>query len=545
MRYIILLLFLLNCTNFSFSQSTADRKQNECLVQLEGDYVITQVIAQLQKQFPEANISLIKTIAPSWNMHHLWFDENLIRAEDMLDALYLTNGVSAAQLNHRMRERDTEPNDPDWWRQNDMTLIGAQKAWDISTGGLTPQGDTIVIAVLEKGALMSHPDLQANRWYNYAEIPDNNIDDDLNGYVDDFYGFDPRFGGSGPGNQGSHGTAVNGIIGAVGNNNEGVAGVNWTVKLMNISNTEFETEIISAYNYVHKARKDYNDSQGQKGAFVVATNASFGIDREFAEDHPLWCAVYDKLGQEGVLNVGATSNSGNSNIDLVGDMPTDCPSQYLITVTNVDPLDNKVSGAGYGPIGIDMGAPGQDSYTTYNTLSLTPTYNTFGGTSAAAPHATGVIGLLYSLNCETFASDALDDPDNCARRVRDVLLDHVSPNTSLQGLTSTGGRLDAHAASEAVIDLCGGSPLGPLSVLNVFPNPVRAQLTVEYQTPSYDVYEISIYNILGQLIEERTVQPQPFNLNQEVFDTQYLPTGAYVVFISRNKVVQAKKFLKI
>src|SRR5690606_35239994 len=98
---------------------------------------------------------------------------------------------------------------------DDMTLIGAPEAWDITTGGLSPANDTIVVAVLEKGALLSHPDLAPNRWHNWAEIPGNGLDDDNNGYVDDFGGWDARNGGDNTGTN-NHGTAVNGIIGARG-----------------------------------------------------------------------------------------------------------------------------------------------------------------------------------------------------------------------------------------------------------------------------------------------------------------------------------------
>jgi hypothetical protein len=541
---VLLLLFLLSSL-VGNAQNTPDRKSGECLIQLQGDEILSNVLQAVNTAFPEAALRIKKEIAPDWRMYALYFDEQAVSAERMLDVLRQNPAIASAQLNHRVPDRDTEPNDPDWWRQSDMTLIGTPKAWDLTTGGLSANGDTIVVAVLEKGALMTHPDLVDSRHFNYAEIPNNLIDDDGNGYIDDYAGYDARNGGDGPGTQGSHGTGVNGIIGARGNNAEGVSGVNWNIQLLNISNTEYEDEIIDAYYYVSKARERYNNSQGTEGSFIVATNASFGIDRERAEDHPMWCAVYDALGEQGVLSVGATSNSGNNNIDIVGDMPTDCASEYLVTVTNVDKLDNKVAGAGYGPEGIDLGAPGQDTYTTSNNLSGTPLYATLGGTSAAAPHVTGSIALLYSMSCTTFTEDALTNPSDCAKRVRDVLLDNVSPNSSLDGLTKTGGRLDIGSAAEAVLDLCGGSPLGPMDILEVRPNPVRTELYILYQTPSFDIYEIQVYNMLGQEVYKARVEPQAFVKNEHTIDMQYQPNGLYTVFISRNKVVSAKKFLKI
>ena len=71
-----------------------------------------------------------------------------------------------------------------------MGLIGMKKAWENTTGGLTPAGDTIVVAVLEKGMQKEHPDLIPNWWRNYKEVPDNGLDDDNNGYIDDYIGWD-------------------------------------------------------------------------------------------------------------------------------------------------------------------------------------------------------------------------------------------------------------------------------------------------------------------------------------------------------------------
>lgn len=175
-----------------------------------------------------------------------------------------------------------------------------------------------------------------NIWYNRRETPNNGIDDDNNGYVDDYRGYDVRFGGNAAGNLGFHGTAVNGIIGARGNNDIGI-GVNWNVKLMNFSNVATDAEIVTAYEYAAKMRRRYNQTNGREGAFVVATNASFGKDFEQAVDHPLWCAAYDSLGVVGVLSAAATINK-NVDVDAQGDMPSTCSSEYLLVVTNVSAL---------------------------------------------------------------------------------------------------------------------------------------------------------------------------------------------------------------
>ena len=146
--------------------------------------------------------------------------------------------------------------------------------------GTTPAGDRIVVAVLEGGGSnYNHVDLIDNHWTNDAEVPGNGIDDDGNGFVDDYNGWN-----SGSNNDaigaGGHGTSVSGMIGAVGNNGNGGAGVNWDVEIMQVDmgGGLTESNVIVAYNYPYTMRDLYNNTNGASGAFVVATNASWGID---------------------------------------------------------------------------------------------------------------------------------------------------------------------------------------------------------------------------------------------------------------------------
>jgi serine protease len=104
-------------------------------------------------------------------------------------------------------------------------------AWDLNTGGMTELGDTIVLCVIDDGLDIAHYDIKGNLWRNYSEIPDNKLDDDQNGYVDDYYGWNSYKDG-GIFDPGFHGTPVCGIAAATGNNNLGVCGINWKVKLM-------------------------------------------------------------------------------------------------------------------------------------------------------------------------------------------------------------------------------------------------------------------------------------------------------------------------
>lgn len=537
-RFLICLFYLTGLT--LVAAQSAERRAGELIVQLRADASLNTVLTTLGRA-AGTPVGLKEVLAPDWRMYLLEFNEQAANPSALLSAAWKQPDVQLAQWNHRSGERNTTPNDPKWTQQANMELIGLPEVWDVATGGVTPEGDTIVVAVLEKGALRDHPDLAPNMWFNRGEIPNNNIDDDGNGYIDDFRGYNPRTKDDDPGDIGFHGTAVNGIIGARGNNNLGVAGVNWTVKLMNLGNVEYESEIVAAYAYVAKMRKLYNTTNRAKGAFVVATNASFGIDFERASDHPAWCAAYDSLGAVGVLSVSATTNS-NVNVDIQGDMPSTCPSPYLIVVNSVDNFDKKTASTGYGPINVDIGAPG-DSYSTCS-QQLTPTYCSFPGTSASAPHVSGAIGLLYSLECGSFSADALTQPAACAKRVHDIVLENVSPNTTLQSITSSGGRLDVARAAKAVQDLCGGATTGPLQIQWVRPNPVLTTLRARFQTPTYSTYQIRIFNMLGQLLHEESYTPDPFSQAAWEYDASQLPKGVYTISFGRNDAVRSEKFVK-
>src|SRR5688572_12616147 len=222
-----------------------------------------------------------------------------------LSAVKNLSCVVSIQEDRRIEWRDTEPNDPAYINQSDMELIGMPEAWDIARGGVTSKGDTIVVAIIDNGFEPNHIDLRDNIWKNREEIPNDDIDNDLNGYTDDYVGVNIATGDDQhpPGNH--HGTSVAGIIGARGNNGTGISGVNWNVKMMLVSGANFESELIEAYEYVLDFRKKYNQTNGAEGAFVVVTNLSGGINNAWADDHPLWCNMYDQLGEEGVLSVTA------------------------------------------------------------------------------------------------------------------------------------------------------------------------------------------------------------------------------------------------
>ena len=271
----------------------------------------------------------------------------------------------AAQFNHEVQSRETLPDDPalnqQWHHvQNGDHDIDSDLAWDITTGGQTADGTRIVVAVLEGGgANYNHIDLIDNHWVNGQEIPDNGIDDDNNGFVDDYNGWHAQNNNDNIGG-GGHGTSVSGMIGATGNNGSGGVGVNWDVEIMQVDmgfGGLSEANVIAAYDYPYEMRVLFNESQGARGAFVVATNASWGIDLANPANYPIWCGFYDTLGEAGILNCGATANQ-QYNIDTQGDMPTGCSSPYMVSVTATNNQDVRTF-SGYGATTIDLAAPGR------------------------------------------------------------------------------------------------------------------------------------------------------------------------------------------
>lgn len=429
------------------------RVEGEILIQLEKGVSPNQLTAEY------GNIQSGKLLSGPMNIYRFQFDESS-NAEGLLRNLRLDPKVSLAQFNHYVEKRCDEINDPnysDQWHHDNTGQNGGTEdadididlAWGLTTGGTTATGDTIVVCVIEGGNL-DHPDLQANAWRNHEEIPDNGIDDDGNGYIDDYFGWNVANETDGGVFQGGHGTNVMGMIGATGGNNTGVIGANWDVKIMSVTgeNLGDESSVIAAYTYPLVMRQRYDQTAGDSGAFVVATNASWGIDFGDPAEVPLWSAFYDTLGTYGILNCGATANN-NVNIDVVGDIPTAAPSDYMISVTATNSSDQRTFSA-FGATTVDFGAPGEDVVTTAGQNGYTST----SGTSFASPLTAGVIALLYSAPCESFAEFVRNDPQAGADLVRQALFDGVDIVPNLVGETVTGGRINAFNSLIEIMNAC-------------------------------------------------------------------------------------------
>lgn len=350
--------------------------------------------------------------------------------------------VEYAEPNYRVRKASV-PNDPRFGEQWNMLQISMAQAWDTYTG--SNAADSKIIAVLDTGIDYNHPDLVANLWTNPGEIPNNGIDDDVNGIIDDYYGVNYNSNLPVSGNPmdddtaDSHGTHVAGIIGAAGNNGIGVSGVNWSARIM-------------AVKFLHGPEGFGELADALKGIeYAVAMGAKIiNCSFEVSEDPSLTTGIQSlrdavQLAETGGALVISAAGNSHANLDIDNVYPASIRLPNNITVTATSSNDQFPFYADYGKTVIHLAAPGGDLTSSptgvLSTVSLTDFnsailfYRTTAGTSMAAPHVSGLAALIWNLN-----------PGLSRYQVKARILNSVDKIDSLTGLTITGGRLNAARA---------------------------------------------------------------------------------------------------
>ena len=310
---------------------------------------------------------------------------------------------------------DATPNDPDYTTQAPyLNWLEMSAAWEYSTG----QSD-VIVAVLDTGVAMNHPDLMSGIWTNPREIPDNGIDDDGNGFIDDVHGWNFAGNNNAVADDYGHGTHVAGIAAARINNGIGIAGMAGGATIMPVKVFFPPPNVIGTYEDLIRAIVYATDN----GARVI--NMSLGTSSYSRGEE----AAVDYAWDHGAVVVAAAGNTGRETYHY----PAAHPNAIAVAATTAS--DTRAGFSTYGDF-VDVAAPGSSVFSTL----MSGGYGNMSGTSMATPHVAGLAALLFSLN-----------PQLTNTQVRELI------ETSADDLGASGwdkrfghGRINARKALAAV-----------------------------------------------------------------------------------------------
>lgn len=441
-------------------------------------YVEGELLVKFRPETQEQRITEARDSIAAKRIRHLrgglrqWKLPATLTVADALPILRTNQDVEYAEPNYLIWAVATEPNDPAWVNNELWALrndgqgptggtpdadIDAELAWDVTQGN-----QSVIVGIMDSGIEYTHPDLVANMWSNAGEVVGNNLDDDLNGFIEDVHGYDFNEDDIDPIDEFGHGTSVSGIVGAVGNNALEVVGVNWHVDLMALkvlSSTGLIGDVATAIRALDYAR--------DAGAHL--TNNSWG-------GNPFSQALEDAIrrSHEGDMAFVAAAGNESRDTDAGPFYPASYEVKNVIAVAATDWNDEITSFSNFGLVTVDLGAPGDQIVTTV----LGGGRGGFSGTSAAAPFVAGVAALLRSLNT-AFPGDL----------IRSRIISTVDPVASLDpnGPTpvASGGRLNAF---QAVDDQ---DVVAPGAVMNIISTgSTGSTIQIRWTAPADDGYEV-------------------------------------------------------
>ncbi len=410
--------------------------EGEILVKLKADVadLNEQDIPEFIFRTPNARVERLGERDHGVNLVHL---DGQLSVEQALAQANADPRVEYAEPNYIV-QTDSTPNDPrfnDLWGMKNTIFavsggatpadIGATQAWDITTGD-----DNLVVAIVDTGVDISHPDLAANIWTNPGEVPGNGVDDDGDGFADDVHGWnfhDDNNSVFANASEDFHATHVAGTIGAVGNNGIGVAGVAWHVKLMPLKflggskGTGSTSNAIKAIDYVI-----YQKNHGVNVRIINASWGGTGFSMALRDE-------IQKAGDNGIVFVCSAGNDGVNNDNGDGDYPASFASvlSNCISVAAIDAGDLLADFSNYGHATTTVGAPGRAILSTYPNN----TYSMLSGTSMASPHVAGVVALLLA-----------NEPQLTPVQVKQRLVATAEPTDALVSKIAASGRVNAFNA---------------------------------------------------------------------------------------------------
>lgn len=312
-----------------------------------------------------------------------------------------------------VRSIGVAPNDPKIAHQYAHTRISSEAAWNISTGS-----HGVTIAIVDTGVNYNHPDLQGNIRVNGGETAGNGIDDDVNGYVDDLFGYDFAALDGDPVDEHGHGTHCAGIVGATGNNATGISGINWSVgilpvRVLDASGSGTNADVAAGIRYATT-----------RGASVISLSLG-GNDESVTIDDAIAAA------RSADILVAVAAGNDSDNNDVRPTYPANSMWDNVIAVAATSSSDHLASFSNYGPRTVDIAAPGESILSTW----LGSSYEYLDGTSMATPLVAGLAGLMKAVN-----------PSLTYYDLKGILMGTVDQLSSLRGRVLSNGRINALSA---------------------------------------------------------------------------------------------------
>ncbi len=539
------LLILAFTFNLTFAQESNNFSGNELIIKIKPNVNFDKKNCLLNKKFSNKKldsinkVSSVKNIKETGNKKEgrtfvLKF-KNSANIKQLIEDYLSTGLFEYVEPNFIGKGHGVQftPNDPlfynrQWSHYNDGTFplstatndadIDTDLAWDITQGS-----SNITVAILDSGLKLDHPEFSNRVWVNSGEILDGS-DTDGNGFIDDVNGgWDFANNDNNPTDDQGHGTNVTGVALATGNNNIGYAGVNWNSKIMvckilDSDGTGFYTWWADAIYYsVDNGANVINMSVGGNGASSLLEDA---INYAYSN------------------NVYIVVSAGNQN--SVIQYPAKYENALAIGSTDSDDTRSSpffwdpTSGSNFGPE-LDFIAPGNYIYGP-NHESNTNYEWYWGGTSQAAPHVTGVISLLLSL-----------EPNLTVGQIRTIL--EESSEDQVGGSEDTPGwdqyfghgRLNAfNAVTHNILGTLQTSSIG--KNINIYPNPATNNITIDNINEGN--FSITLYDLLGKKQFHYTANSENSKIN---LDIPKLSSGTYILNITEkelNNTISKKIIIK-